>query len=74
MSDPASAVASPLEAACSGAFPATSFEAAGADFVAGSREGLALVVTAIAIILQNWIPGLHFLARLAHVFQTHNRM
>jgi hypothetical protein len=74
MSDPASAAASPLEAACSGAFPATSFEAAGVDFVAGSRAGVVLVVTAIAIILQNWISGLHFLVRLAHVFQTHNRM
>jgi hypothetical protein len=65
MSDPASAAASPLEAVCSGAFPATSFEAAGVDRVAGSRAWVVLVVTAIAIILQNWILGLQFLARLA---------
>jgi hypothetical protein len=73
MSPPASAAASD-GAACSGAFPAASFEATGVDLVAGSRAGVVLVVTAIAIILQNWIPGLHFLVRLAHVFQTHNRM
>jgi hypothetical protein len=55
MSDPASAAASD-GAACSEALPATSFDAAGADLVAGSRAGVVLVVTAIVAILQNWIP------------------
>jgi hypothetical protein len=53
MSDPASAAASsPFGAACSGPCPATPFEAAGVDLVAGSRAWVVLVVTAIAVILQ----------------------
>jgi hypothetical protein len=55
MSPPASA-ASPLEGTRSEAVPGKSLEAAGADLVAGSREGVVLVVTAIAIILLNWVP------------------
>jgi hypothetical protein len=73
MSDPASAAAC-VGAVCSGGSPATSFVAAGVDLVAVPREWVVLVVAAIVMFLQNWIPGLHFLVRLAHVFQPDNRM
>src|ERR1700747_466561 len=53
MSDPASAAPSSPEVTCSGGLPATSFEAAGVDLVAG---WVVLVVTAIAVALQNGMP------------------
>src|SRR3974390_867631 len=53
MSDPASAAPSSPEVTCSGGFPPTSFEAAGVDLVAG---WVVLVVTAIAVALQNGMP------------------
>jgi hypothetical protein len=55
MSDPASAVVAVGEA-CSEAPPATSFDNAGVDLVAGSRAGVVPVVTAIVVILQSCIP------------------
>jgi hypothetical protein len=59
ISDPASAGAC-TGAAWSGAFPATSFDAAGANLVAGSRAGVVLVETATVIILQDWMPQTAF--------------
>jgi hypothetical protein len=56
MSDPASAVGSPVEAARPKAGVAVSVEVEEAELVAGSRGEGVPVVTAIFFILQNLIP------------------
>src|SRR5262249_43179217 len=67
---PPSAAAS-VEAACPEVFPATSFDTPGVDLGAGSRTGVALVVTAIVIILQkSGSTGCIFRSDLAPFFQN----